>query len=78
VVDEFCPFCKANNVTTCCHRAVNDDDELTRKQDWLVRTLISDIQGRMDNPTMTFKQCVPDGEHKCQVGFTIKRKKRTP
>jgi hypothetical protein len=77
-VDELCHFCKANEVSTCCHRAVNDEAELTRKQDWLVKTLVQDIRHRARDQSLTFQQCLPEGEHKCLVGYKKKGRQRSP
>jgi hypothetical protein len=69
---ELCHFCRANGVSSCSHRAVNDEAELTRKQDWLVKTLIEDTRNRAGDESLSFRECLPAGEHKCLVGFKKK------
>jgi hypothetical protein len=75
---ELCHFCRANGVSTCSHRAVNGEAELTRKHDWLVKTLIKDIRNRARDQSLSFRECLPAVEHKCLVGFKKKGRQRTP
>lgn len=74
---EFCQFCVSNDVTSCCHRPVNDAAEIERKKQWLIETLVNDNRRRHNNESMTLFDCLPDGECKCFVGYEVKNKKRT-
>lgn len=73
---EFCEFCIANRSNSCCHRAVNDSEELERKEEWLMSELLKDCRLRAADDSLTMRDCLPDGDCKCFVGFEVKNKKR--
>lgn len=73
---EFCEFCVANRSHSCCHRPVNDAEELKKKEEWVLTELLRDSRERATDDSLTLRDCLPDGDCKCFAGFEIRNKKR--
>ena len=75
--EEFCEYCTSNELSSCCHRQINDDTELKRKELWLVELLLKDNRLRQSNPSLSLRDCLPSGEVSCFDGYVIKKDKRS-
>ena len=66
----------ANRSHSCCHRPVNDAEELKKKEEWVLTELLRDSRERATDDSLTLRDCLPDGDCKCFAGFEIRNKKR--